>query len=72
MIGPAAIEARMREIITADQPFLRDEVAPEAALELFADQPYKVEIIENVEAPTIRTSAREDISVGTRTPAMRA
>ncbi len=44
-----AIEARMREIIAADQPFLRDEVAPEAALELFADQPYKVEIIERVQ-----------------------
>ncbi len=45
----AAIEARMREIIAADQPFERDEVEPGAALELFADQPYKVEIIERVQ-----------------------
>ena len=45
----AAIEARMREIIAADQPFERDEVEPGAALELFADQPYKIEIIERVQ-----------------------
>jgi threonyl-tRNA synthetase len=45
----AAIEARMREIIAEDQPFERDEVDPQAALELFADQPYKVEIIERVQ-----------------------
>ena len=44
----AAIEARMREIIAADQPFVRDEVSAEEALGLFADQPYKVEIIERV------------------------
>ncbi len=44
-----AIESRMREIIAADQPFERDEVEPDAALELFADQPYKVEIIERVQ-----------------------
>ena len=45
----AAIEARMREIIAADQPFVRDELEPEVALELFADQPYKREIIERVQ-----------------------
>ena len=43
-----AIEKRMREIIKADQPFVRDEVSPNDALELFADQPYKREIIERV------------------------
>ena len=46
----AAIEARMREIIAADQPFVRSEVSADAALTLFADQPYKVEIIERVQA----------------------
>src|SRR6476661_8666280 len=40
----AAIEARMREIIKADQPFVRDELSPADALKLFADQPYKLEI----------------------------
>ncbi|MEP7046455.1 MAG: threonine--tRNA ligase [Ilumatobacteraceae bacterium] len=43
-----AIEARMSEIIKADQPFVRDELTPADALELFADQPYKCEIIERV------------------------
>src|SRR5215213_9089793 len=40
----------MREIIAADQPFTRSEVAADDALALFADQPYKVEIIERVKA----------------------
>jgi len=44
----AAIEARMREIIKADQPFVRSEMPAAAALQLFADQPYKCEIIERV------------------------
>jgi threonyl-tRNA synthetase len=43
-----AIEARMAEIIKADQPFVRDELSPADALKLFADQPYKREIIERV------------------------
>lgn len=40
------IEARMREHIAAAEPFERDEVSREKALEIFADQPYKVELIE--------------------------
>ena len=43
-----AIEARMREIVKADQPFVRDELPPDEALRLFADQPYKCEIIQRV------------------------
>jgi threonyl-tRNA synthetase len=46
----ASIEARMGEIIAADQPFTRAEVSAEEALSIFADQPYKVEIIERVGA----------------------
>ena len=42
------IEARMREIIEADQPFRRVEMAAEDALELFAQHPYKRAIIEAV------------------------
>src|SRR6187549_1237458 len=45
-----AIEAEMREIVKADQPFVRSEMTPSEALELFADQPYKREIIERVQA----------------------
>ena len=43
-----AITARMREIIKADQPFVRSEVAAADALSLFASQKYKCEIIERV------------------------
>jgi threonyl-tRNA synthetase len=44
----ADIEARMRDIMKADQPFVRDEVPAAEALVLFADQPYKCEIIQRV------------------------
>ncbi len=45
----ARIEARMREIIKANQPFTRSEMSMAEAKALFADQSYKVEIIEKVE-----------------------
>ncbi len=43
------IEARMREIVKADEPFVRERSAGDAALAVFADQPYKREIIERVD-----------------------
>ncbi|HZA39683.1 MAG TPA: threonine--tRNA ligase [Actinomycetota bacterium] len=43
-----AIEAEMRHIIDANQRFEREELDRANALDLFADQPYKVEIIEGV------------------------
>src|SRR3954451_4315514 len=43
------IEARMREIVAEDQPFIREEHSHEEGLRLFADQPYKREIIEGVD-----------------------
>jgi threonyl-tRNA synthetase len=45
----ARIEDRMREIVAADQPFIREELSRTDALERFADQPYKKEIIESLE-----------------------
>lgn len=45
-----AIEREMREIVKANQPFERSEMSMAEAKELFADQPYKVEIIERVES----------------------
>ena len=45
----AKIEDRMREIVAADQPFVREEISRAEALERFADQPYKREIIESLE-----------------------
>ncbi len=44
------IEGRMAEIIASGQPFIRESLSIERALELFADQPFKTEIIEGVEA----------------------
>ena len=44
-----AIEARMDEIIAADQPFVRDELTIEEGLAEFSDQPFKIEIIETVD-----------------------
>src|SRR5213596_1350295 len=43
------IEARMAEIGAADQPFVREELSRQQALERFADQPYKREIIEGLD-----------------------
>ncbi len=42
------IEAKMREIVKSDQRFVRDEMDFAAGLDLFAEQPYKGEIIEKV------------------------
>ena len=42
------IAAKMKEIVAADQPFVRSEVGVDEALRLFADQPYKCEIIQRV------------------------
>ncbi len=46
----ARIEATMHEIIAEDQRFVREEHSISEGLELFADQPYKREIIEGVGA----------------------
>jgi threonyl-tRNA synthetase len=46
----ARIEARMRQIVQENQPFIREEHSVEEGLELFKDQPYKVEIIEGVDS----------------------
>ncbi len=44
-----AIEARMRELAKERQAYVREEVARDDALEEFADQPYKREIIQLVD-----------------------
>jgi threonyl-tRNA synthetase len=44
----AAIEERMRRIIKGDYPFVYREVSADAARALFADQPYKVELIDGL------------------------
>ncbi|HJS27569.1 MAG TPA: threonine--tRNA ligase [Actinomycetota bacterium] len=43
------VEDRMRELVDADQPFVHEELPRAEALERFADQPYKREIVETLE-----------------------
>jgi threonyl-tRNA synthetase len=45
----AEIETRMRRIISGNFPFIRREVSAEEARQLFANQPYKLELIEGLE-----------------------
>ncbi|HET9259562.1 MAG TPA: threonine--tRNA ligase [Acidimicrobiia bacterium] len=49
------IEQRMREIVSEDQAFERVEMSREAALGVFADHKFKVEIIENVDPTEVST-----------------
>ena len=42
------IEAKMNEIIASDMPFIRQEVTKEEARRLFAGQPYKLELIDEI------------------------
>jgi threonyl-tRNA synthetase len=66
------IEAKMREIIAARQPFVREEVSRDEGLKRFHDQPFKVEIIEGVEEPEgggevvsiYRNNGWEDLCLG--------
>jgi threonyl-tRNA synthetase len=44
-----AIEQRMRQIVAGRFPFVRKEVTAAEAKSLFADQPYKLELIEGLE-----------------------
>ena len=73
------IEARMREIIAEDQPFVRVEVDAAEALELFSEHRYKREIIEAVAlgasgsadsdsaAPSIEAPAKATSDLATET-----
>jgi threonyl-tRNA synthetase len=55
------IEERMREIVAADQPFVREELSRAEALERFADQPYKREIVESLDVGEV--SGGETVTV---------
>ncbi|MBW3605512.1 MAG: threonine--tRNA ligase, partial [Actinobacteria bacterium] len=52
------IEARMREIVREGQAFERRTVSHDEAVELFADQPYKLEIISRVDRTSDSGSGR--------------
>jgi threonyl-tRNA synthetase len=59
-----AIDARMRDIMNADQPFVRDELPAAEALRVFADQPYKCEIIERVSTGAVDPASIDDLDAG--------
>ena len=65
------IEARMREIVKADEPFVREELDREHAIATFADQPYKIEIIERVDPDDSRRDRRGQRDLGVPQPARR-
>ncbi|MEW6033820.1 MAG: threonine--tRNA ligase [Chloroflexota bacterium] len=44
----AIIEAKMRDLVSRDLPFVREEVFKEEARRIFAAQPYKLELIEEL------------------------
>jgi threonyl-tRNA synthetase len=52
------IDAEMREIIAEDQPFERSEHSTDEGLEIFSDQPFKIEIIS-----AVRNGGRESDDV---------
>jgi len=54
------IEERMREIKQGAYPFERREVSREEALKLFADQPYKVEIIQDLPEDAVISTYTQD------------
>ncbi len=64
------IEARMQAHIDADEPFVRDEVSVGEALERFRaeDQPYKVELIEDLVRDADPAQPLETVSLYTNGP----
>ena len=55
-----AIEQKMDEIIALDQPFVRESMTRDEALEVFSEHPFKVEIIESVD--TSEVPAGEEVT----------
>ena len=50
-----ALESKMAEKIREDRPFIRSEITKEEAKQIFADQPFKLELIEELGDETIST-----------------
>ena len=58
----APIEAMMHEIVAEDQEFVREEHSILEGLEIFADQPYKQEIIDGVAARPGAVGVEEELA----------
>lgn len=53
------IEKRMKKIVGGNHAFTMREVTPEEALEMFADQPYKIELINDLVAGRVDDNGNE-------------
>ena len=56
----ANVEKEMRKIISGNHDFIRKEVTKEEALKLFADQPYKIELINDLPAGETISTYEQD------------
>ena len=56
----AAVEKEMRKIIASGAEFTRKEVSREEALKLFADEPYKVELIKGLPEDAVISTYEQD------------
>jgi threonyl-tRNA synthetase len=75
------IEARMREIAEAGQPFVREQLSRNEALERFAAQPFKLEIIRGLDrdegageetVSVYRNDGWSDLCLGPHVPSTRS
>jgi len=57
------IDRRMRQIIKANQPFVREDLTRDEARACFADQPFKVEIIDGLEEAAAEVGAGDTVSI---------
>ena len=48
-----AIEAKMREVISANLPFAAEDISKTKARKLFSEQPYKLELIDELPDKTV-------------------
>lgn len=63
-----AIEAEMQRIIKADMPIERSEVSVSKAKKLFADEPYKLELLDGIDAKTVSIYTQGDFKDMCRGP----
>ncbi len=56
----SAIEKEMRKIISSNADFVRKEVSKEEALKLFADEPYKIELIKDLPEDEVISTYEQD------------
>src|SRR5262249_29484845 len=47
------LDGKMRKSIAADKPFARTEISKAEAQQFFSNQPYKLELIDGIDAPVV-------------------